>query len=98
MINKSTKLKENIRSHGKDKTLYGKQGDTVKIISDCGNVCIVEGEDGNRFPVHKDLLVKNAIKKKIEAVPDTTANHKPIIHRAPVSKKKAVPINQKSLF
>lgn len=33
------------------KRVYGKAGDTVKIIHKNGNVMIVEGQDGERFPV-----------------------------------------------
>ena len=38
------------------------------------------------------------IEIKKEAVPDTTAQNATIIHRAPVSKKQAAPLNQPTLF
>lgn len=91
------KLTENIKSY-KDNVIYGKRGDLVTIIRDCGNVCIVECIDGERFPVKKCKLIDEEVEVKKEAVPDATAQNKPIINRVPVSKKKAVPINQQSLF
>lgn len=91
------RLKEDVRSLFNPETLYGKQGDDVEMISDCGNVCIVQSKDGNKFPVRTELLTEQKIDRKTEAVPDTTADKKTIINRVPVSKKVA-PINQKSLF
>lgn len=40
----------------RDKVLYGKKGDVVTIISYSDPVYIVEGSNGNRFPVHEDFL------------------------------------------
>lgn len=37
---------------GKKKTVYGANKELVKIISDRGNILIVEGKTG-RFPVNK---------------------------------------------
>ena len=35
---------------------YGKKGDKVKIISDRGNVLIVENKEGVRFSVKKEKV------------------------------------------
>lgn len=35
---------------------FGKKGDKVKVISDNGNVMIVEGKKGNRFTVESDSI------------------------------------------
>ena len=50
-------LKVDKYSYGKDKTLYGKAGDKVTIISDNGNVLIVENKKKERFSVPKDALI-----------------------------------------
>lgn len=49
-------LSEDILSNYFDKRggkpiVYGKRGEKVTEISNCGNVLIVENKDGNRFPV-----------------------------------------------
>jgi hypothetical protein len=43
-------------SNGKDKTLYGKKHDQVKMISESNTACIVENKLGNRFSIHITLL------------------------------------------
>ena len=43
-------------SRGKDKKLYGKKGDKVKMISESESACVVEDKLGKRFPIHKNLL------------------------------------------
>jgi len=41
----------------KDKqVMYGRKGEKVKEISDCNNVMVVEGKNGDRFPVEKIFL------------------------------------------
>jgi len=44
--------------------VYGKAGDVVVVISDYGNVVIVENTAGERFPCGKDDLLTVKIKKK----------------------------------
>lgn len=43
-------------SNVKKKVMYGKSGDKVKIVSDNGNVLIVEDKAGNRFPASKEAV------------------------------------------
>jgi formylmethanofuran dehydrogenase subunit D len=76
---------------------YGKAGDEVKVVSEHGDMVIVENTEGSRFPMLKIHLTEEKIIH--EAAPDTAApNNKPIINRAPVSKKKAASTNQNTLF
>jgi len=91
------KLKSDVKSAFSNK-LYGKKGDEVTVLSDRGNVMIVEGSEKNRFTVLKSQLTDMPVelKEEIITVPDATVQHK--INREPVSRKKAVPINQKTLF
>lgn len=70
------RLSDDIVSFGKDKRIYGKKNDEVKIISDCGNVLILEGPDGERFPAPKDKVIEDnaapgsaAAKNKINWLP-----------------------------
>lgn len=51
------KVKCDIYSNFK-KLLYAKAGTRVKLISDCGNVLIVEDEKGFRFPVESKDVTK----------------------------------------
>jgi len=90
------KLKTDIVS-AFNKKIYGKRGDEVSIISDKGNVFIVEAADKNRFAVLKtDVTVERIeIKKEIITVPDATVQHK---IKEQVSRKKATPINQTTMF
>lgn len=44
-------------SNDKEKTLYAKAGEKLTVISDCGNVYIVENKKGNRFSVKKDEVI-----------------------------------------
>ena len=50
------KLLEDVSSYGRDRTLYGKKNDVVKVIAEYGHVLIVEGKRG-RFPVLKNKTV-----------------------------------------
>lgn len=45
-------------SAGKEHTQYGKKGDLIKIIYEEGFVCIVENQEGNRFPIRNNLIQK----------------------------------------
>jgi len=37
---------------------YGKKNDRVELISEHGNVCIVEDKQGSRYPVMTSIIVK----------------------------------------
>jgi hypothetical protein len=52
MQNKEVKLLDDILSFGRDRTVYGKKNDKVKVVAEYGHVLIVEGKKG-RFPVLK---------------------------------------------
>lgn len=92
------KLKIDIFSTMKPSVKYGSAGDEVKVIAYFSNVLIVERLiDKNRFAVKPEHLTEVTIKH--EAAPDDAViNNKPIINRGPVSKKKAAPTNQNTLF
>lgn len=47
------RLRKDIKSAVNPKNIYGEQGDIVTLVSDRGNVLIVEGKDFTRFPVGK---------------------------------------------
>ncbi len=49
-------LTEDIRSHGRGVPIYGKKGAEITIISWHGDVAIVEGKNGDRYPVRKEFL------------------------------------------
>jgi len=55
-------LKENVYSHfkngQKDYHQYGNAGDKVKVISDRGNVLIVETESGARYPAESEKVIR----------------------------------------
>ena len=73
-------------------TVYGQEGEEVKLIKDCGPVLIVEGAK-ERFPVSVVLVTAETV----EPVIDT----KPIINQVPAAKKpksKSAPQNQANLF
>ncbi len=92
------KLKIDIFSTMKPSVKYGSAGDEVKVIADYVGVLIVERViDKSRFAVKPEYITEEKIIH--EAAPDTAApNNKPIINREPVSKKKAAPTNQNTLF
>jgi len=92
------KLKTDIFSNCKPNHKYGSAGDEVKVVAYYSNVVIVERViDKSRFAVKPEYITEEKVIH--EAAPDTAAqNNKPIINRAPVSKKKAAPTNQNTLF
>lgn len=92
------RLKKTIYSSFNAGYVYGRKGDEVKLINRSDNVCIVEDEKGNKFPILLEDLTGLIIEKTEAAPDDTAAPNKTITHRAPVSKKKAAPINQTTLF
>lgn len=93
------KLICDIRCGCDTKRIYGHMGDEVKVIVDHGHVCIVEDEDGNRFPVLTEFLTTEKIIPK-PAAPSTaaTASNQSIINKRVPVQKKAAPINQPNLF
>lgn len=88
-------LKNDIRSHMHDEIIYGRQGQEVKVISDHDNVLIVENEDGNRFSVLRIHCTHEYVNP--QSCTDTAVTNINI-NRAPVSRRKAAPINQTSIF
>lgn len=96
------KLKHDVFSTYRPACKYANAGEDVKMISDCGNVVIVQASNANRFSVPKEYLTEEEVEIKVEeinirALPDTEATN-PIIKQVQVSKKRAAPINQQSLF
>lgn len=94
MTNSFHILSEDVFSVYRKGLLYGSMNEKVKLISDQGNVCIVEKENGDRFPVKKDLLssvVQDPPPVKPSAPIETIS--KPI-----PKKKKSSGENQKDLF
>ena len=90
-------MKQELRSTYRPEIVYAKAGEQVRVVSDRGNVLIVEKMDRSyRFAVNKSLLTDK--KENTEAAPDTAVPAKTIIHRAPVSKSKAAPKKQNTLF
>lgn len=87
-------LKETIRGVS-SKRVYGRKGDRVILVSTHQETCIVQAENGERFPAPLEKLTGLIIEK---AAPDAAVPNKPISNRASASKKQAVPINQTSLF
>jgi len=53
---KEVRLLEDIVSYGKNRTVYGKKNERVKIVADLRNVLIVQGKY-EKFPVIKDKVV-----------------------------------------
>lgn len=87
------RLKADVVSFGKNRTVYGKKGDIVKIIGDYGNVQAVEGPDGNKYPCPTDNLTEEDI-----AAPGATAAKKNKINWLPVSDKPEATKTQNKLF
>lgn len=87
------KLKVDVYSHLRPDRLYGRHGDEVILISERGNVAIVEGPDLNRFPVPIESLTTDEVPKKTaETI---------ISNPAPVKKgkkQKPEPPKQNTLF
>lgn len=86
-----------IKKDKKD-VVYGKAGEVVIVISDCGNVIIVESASGNRFPCKPDDLSTEVLKHEKPILPA-----KPIINpvqAAPVKRTTPAPLinQQQQLF
>lgn len=91
-------LTQDIRSLMRGEQLYGCRGDPVKIISDSVTVLIVEGPDGNRFPVRKEFVTDQWISDTAVQKNDTTEpDPVPLPTKAAV-KKKSAPPSQINLF
>jgi hypothetical protein len=67
-------------SHMKPDVVYGRKGEDVKIISDHGNLIIVEGKSG-RFPVLKENLADEVVQVKRECS-DSKGSAKDIVQQA----------------
>lgn len=91
------KLKHDVFSTYRPAHKYGNAGEEVQVISDCDNVVIVQAASGSRFSVLKDCLTEEEIKINMIDLPDTQVTN-PIIKQVQVSKKRAAPINQQTLF
>lgn len=91
------KLKTDIKSAVNPKKVYGYQGEEVQLYSEHGNVLIVTKMNNERIYVHRSNVTEEPVevKKEIITVPDATVQNK---IKEQVSRKKAVPINQKTLF
>lgn len=63
------RLLNNVHSQSKKDVLYGKAGEQVTVISDCGNVVIVEGPNGVRFPCKPGDLTEVLTNEKTELKP-----------------------------
>lgn len=85
-----------IKKDKKD-VVYGKAGDVVIVISDCGNVIIVESLTGSRFPCSPDNLTTEVLTNE-----KPTTELKPITNQVqakPVKRQKPAPlIKQQQLF
>ncbi len=61
-------IKEDCYSHFRPSVKYAAAGEEVTVISDNGNVLIVENDKGERFPVTKSSLLNNLPTKSEPAV------------------------------
>ncbi len=91
------RLKRELFSVVNPKLKYASAGEEVKLISEHGDVWIVDGENGKRFSVRRDELTDLDEEVKQEAAPVAAAPIK-TNNRGPVAKAKAAHIIQKSLF
>lgn len=85
-------LKCDIRSHMHSEVIYGRQGSIVKVITDDGQVCIVEDREGKRFPCSKDKLSETPVERKQEPVQE------PIIINKGNGKKMKAKVANNTLF
>ena len=95
MISTMMNLKTDIHSHMHEEIIYGRQGDLVKLITDDGQVCIVEDKYGKRFPCRKEKLSEIPVAK----IPDSITDQNIIINKGK-GRKKAIanPAEINSLF
>lgn len=91
------KLKNDIKSILRPDFIYGRAGDTVRIVAKHGNVCLVEDAFKKRYAVPTDQLTDDNL--KIEAAPAQAAA-KPIKNtRATRSQtQKPSPLQNNPLF
>lgn len=89
------KLYKDVRSKLKPEVLYGKEGEEVNVISEDGQVAIVENDKGDRFPVRMDLLTD-----EYHVSPKKEEQTKQIIKPVPMrtKKSKSAPQTTNSLF
>lgn len=92
-------LSADAKSHYKYDVIYARAGDQVTIISDSDNVLIVEGPDGNRFPVLR-VLVSDIPVPKSDTLLEQVIPPVPVPppKKAAVKKKSSVPSRQTNLF
>jgi hypothetical protein len=50
-------LKEDLFSTLKPNIQYGKKGEIVTVVSDCGKAIIVENKKGNRYSVNIEKII-----------------------------------------
>lgn len=82
-------LINDVLSHIKKGVVYGKANDVVIVVSDFGNVVIVEGINGNRFPCKSDNITTQIIPSE---KPLTIT--KPIPHKVEAkTRAKPAPLN-----
>jgi hypothetical protein len=58
MIPPEVEMMEDIISMARGGAQYAKKNERAKVISQHGNVLIVEAKNGKRFPVHIDKVKK----------------------------------------
>lgn len=88
------KLMHDVKSLLDKDVIYGYAGDEVTVISEYGNVMIVEGINGVKFPCKTDNLTTEVLtnEKPLTEV-------KPIINQVqakPVKRQKPAPLNNQS--
>jgi hypothetical protein len=88
-------VKEDFCSACRKGFLYAEANERVKLISEHGSVCIVEKENGERFPIRADILVTQMNDPPIEK--QSTPYEKIVVKSIP-KKKKSSSSNQKNLF
>ena len=88
-------LSKSIESTVRKGHIYGNPGDEVKVISDDGQVAIVEDRKGERFPVNSALLAQD-----FESEEKVEEEQKIILNQVPrrLKKTKVVPKKQNTLF
>lgn len=91
------KLKYDVFSSYRPACKYGSAGEDVIVIRDCGNVMIVQGMDGNRFPILIGSLTTDEVVIQKLALPNSEATQT-ITKVVQAPKKKAAPLNQQTLF
>lgn len=91
-------LSSDITSQFNRKEIYGYKGEKVTLISDRGNIWIMENKNGQRFPVNAELISQTIV----EAGDSITTKEEQAPPPPPVKKKaagkKVKNDNQQSFF